>query len=103
MRVLATTDIIALVCILWGYLKGFIPALFGILGVVVGYATMIVLSRPLGDAVAGLGVLPPELAKFVSGAGISPEAFWKSPDDVCSAISSCLCRPIASLPMSQLE
>ncbi len=69
MRVLAATDIIALVCILlftiWGYLKGFFPALFGILGVVVGYATMIVFSRPLGDAVAGLGVLPPELPKFV--------------------------------------
>ncbi len=65
------TDWIALACLLFfavrGYIKGFIPALFGILALVLGYAAMFAGSGPLGDLFVERELLPKFIAYTAAG------------------------------------
>lgn len=65
------TDWVALACLLFfavrGYLKGFIPALFGILALVLGYAAMFAGSEPLGNILVERELLPKLVAYSAAG------------------------------------
>ncbi len=65
------TDWLALACLLFfavrGYLKGFIPALFGILALVLGYAAMFTGAEPLGNIFVERELLPKLIAYSAAG------------------------------------